>query len=302
MLFSFKNLNPYMNLLYFLSVIVTLYSTDNPIVIATFLIMTIIITLRFCNSNFIRTVKVFAVTALLVIIINPLVSHRGMTILFYIGYTPITLESVFYGIIAGVKLFTILLMGSYFNIIMDYEKLAYVLAPLGNNLSLILSLSVKFIPEYLEKIKNIKDTQKTKGIVLDDKNKVNVAKSMTHILNAFFFITLEQGVITIKSIKSRGYLNREKKVRRDIRFRIIDYIFVSILTLFIVVNISLSKITAYEIYPELTMPNINLSTVLLIMAYILFLGAPIWFTEGEKLYLAYRTKERDQWMQKGKKI
>ncbi len=293
MLFSFKNLNPYMNVLYFLIVIVTLYSSDNPITAVLFLIMTILITWIFCNDSFNKNVKFSVFTAFLVAIINPIVSHRGLTILFYVGYTPITLESVIYGIIAGTKLFTLLLLGSYFNLIMDYEKLAYVLAPLGNNLSLIVSLSVKFIPEYVDKIRNIKDTQKTKGIILEDKSKVNVARSMTHILNAFFFITLEQGVVTIKSIKSRGYLNRQKKIRQDIKFRFIDYIFIAISAVFIITNFSLSKVTAYEIYPKLSMPNIGFSEVILIIAYILFLGAPIWFAAGDKLYLQYKTKERN---------
>lgn len=293
MLFSFKNLNPYMNALYFLMVIVMLYSSDNPIIAILFLIMTILITWRFCSESFSKNVKVFVFTAFLVAIINPIVSHRGLTILFYVGYTPITLESVIYGIVAGTKLFTLLLLGSYFNLIMDYEKLAYVLAPLGNNLSLIVSLSVKFIPEYVDKIRNIKDTQKTKGIILEDKSKVNVARSMTHILNAFFFITLEQGVVTIKSIKSRGYLNRQKKIRQHIKFRFIDYIFIAISVVLIITNFSLSKVTAYEIYPKLSMPNIGFSEVILIIAYILFLGIPIWFAAGENLYLEYKTKERN---------
>ena len=302
MLFSFKNLNPYMNLIYFLTLIVMLYSTDNPIIITVIFIMVILINMTFCKESLRNTLKSFIFIVALVVIINPIVSHRGMTILFYIGYTPITLESVVYGVISGIKLLTLLLMGSYFNKIMDYEKLAYVLAPMGNNLSLIISLSVKFIPEYLDKIKSIKDTQKTKGINLEDKSKKKVAKSMTYILNAFFFITLEQGIITIKSIKSRGYLNRDKRMKRSINLKFIDYIFLAIGFLLIILRIAFSKVAIYDIYPRLTMPVININIFLLIFAYILFLGIPIWLEKGERIYLFLKAKEVKLWMKRGNKI
>lgn len=296
MLFSFINLNPYLNLIYFIFSIIMLYSSENPIVAVVFLVITLVINLKFCTQNFSQYIKVFLLMSLLVVLINPLVSHRGMTIMFYIGYTPITLEATIYGVIAGIKLFSLLLLGNYFNVIMGYEKLSYVLSPLGNNLSLIISLSVKFIPEYLEKIKSIKDTQKTKGISIEDGSKIERARGLSHILNAFFFITLEQGIITIKSIKSRGYLNRDKKKKKTIIFKAIDYIFVGICGLCITLIFILKDFYKYEIYPKVTPITISLEMMIAIIAYILFLSMPIFLHLGEKVYLKYKVTQKKSFL------
>ncbi|MFR1709244.1 MAG: energy-coupling factor transporter transmembrane component T [Clostridium sp.] len=285
MLFSFKNLNPYINLAYFIISIALLYSSENPIIVGIFLIITLVINLKFCTQNFSQYIKIFLLMSLLVVLINPLVSHRGLTIIFYIGYTPITLEATIYGVIAGIKLFSLLLLGNYFNAIMDYERLSYVLLPLGNNLSLIISLSVKFIPEYLDKIKNIKDTQKTKGISIDEGSKVERAKGISHILNAFFFITLEQGITTIKSIKSRGYLNRDKRKKKAIRLKNIDYIFGGVCGLCIALILLLKESYRYEIYPKVAPIAINLESIIAIIAHLIFLSMPILLYLWEEAYL-----------------
>lgn len=285
MLFSFKNLNPYINLAYFIISIALLYSSENPIIVGIFLIITLVINLKFCTQNFSQYIKIFLLMSLLVVLINPLVSHRGLTIIFYIGYTPITLEATIYGVIAGIKLFSLLLLGNYFNAIMDYERLSYVLLPLGNNLSLIISLSVKFIPEYLDKIKNIKDTQKTKGISIDEGSKVERAKGISYILNAFFFITLEQGITTIKSIKSRGYLNRDKRKKKAIRLKDIDYIFGGVCGLCIALILLLKESYRYEIYPKVAPIAINLESIIAIIVHLIFLSMPILLYLWEEAYL-----------------
>ncbi len=231
--------------------------------------------------------------AVMILIINPLVSHKGTTILFYIGYTPITLESIFYGLISAMKLMTLLLISNYFNKVMTYEKLIYILSPLGHNLSLIISLSVKFIPEYLDKITSIKNTQRTKGIRLDSKNKKEVAKSLTYILNSFFFITLEDGIITIKSIKSRGYYNRDKKNRMKIRLKSIDYMSLTLIILTLICTVVFNNQITYEVYPTLAKLSFDIRFIIATIVYTLFLATPILLHQGEKLYVNYQIKQRE---------
>lgn len=291
MIFSFETLNPNVIVLYFLATIITLYYIQNPILVILFLVCSICINLKFCKGSFKRFFKSFVIMSMLVLIVNPLVSHKGTTILFYIGYTPITLESIFYGFISSLKLVSMLFFSNYFNHIMTYERLIYILSPLGHNLSLIISLSMKFIPEYLDKITSIKNTQKTKGIHLDSDKKNNIAKNLTYILNAFFFITLEEGIITIKSIKSRGYYNRNKNSRIKIKFKAVDYISFGMLVIFLLTTVVLNSFISYEIYPTLNPLEINIQIITTVIIYILFLGIPILLNEGEKLYVIYKHRE-----------
>ncbi|RDY27862.1 hypothetical protein CHL78_007615 [Romboutsia weinsteinii] len=291
MIFSFETLNPNVILIYFILTIGALYSIENPVLILIFIVISIFINLRFCKTSFKRLFKSFILMSLLVFIINPLVSHKGTTILFYIKYTPITLESIFYGFISSIKLITLLFFSNYFNSIMTYERLIYILSPLGHNLSLIISLSIKFIPEYLEKITSIKDTQKTKGIHLDSDKKIDIAKNLVYILNAFFFVTLEDGIVTIKSIKARGYYNRCNTNKSKIKLRLVDYICIAMSVMFLTITLLVDNTMGYKIYPTLTNVEINTQMIISIIVYLLFLEIPIILEQGEKLYVIYKRRE-----------
>ncbi|WP_455544046.1 energy-coupling factor transporter transmembrane component T [Intestinibacter sp.] len=292
-IFSFEQLSPVVISIYFVTAISMLYYINNPVIIFIFLLVSLLVNYKFCKNSFKTFIKGFIMMAVMILIINPLVSHKGTTILFYIGYTPITLESIFYGLISAMKLMTLLLISNYFNKVMTYEKLIYILSPLGHNLSLIISLSVKFIPEYLDKITSIKNTQRTKGIRLDSKNKKEVAKSLTYILNSFFFITLEDGIITIKSIKSRGYYNRDKKNRMKIRLKSIDYMSLTLIILTLICTVVFNNQITYEVYPTLAKLSFDIRFIIATIVYTLFLATPILLHQGEKLYVNYQIKQRE---------
>lgn|GEM_PF-4787947 len=86
MLFSFINLNSYLNLIYFIFSIIMLYSSENLIVAVVFLVITLVINLKFCTQNFSQYIKIFLLMSLLVVLINPLVSHRDVTTIICSGY------------------------------------------------------------------------------------------------------------------------------------------------------------------------------------------------------------------------
>ena len=60
-------------------------------------------------AKLLRSFRYFIPLHLLIVLANALFSGNGLTVLFYLGLRPVTLESIIYGFAAGLMLLTILL-------------------------------------------------------------------------------------------------------------------------------------------------------------------------------------------------
>lgn len=82
-------------------------------------------------------------------IINPLFSHKGGTLLFYLFTgNPVTLESIIYGLISAIIIGAMLLWFSTFNQVMGVERILGVIGKVLPNVSLLITMIMRFIPQY----------------------------------------------------------------------------------------------------------------------------------------------------------
>lgn len=82
-------------------------------------------------------------------IINPLFSHKGGTLLFYLFTgNPVTLESIIYGLISAIIIGAMLLWFSTFNQVMGVERILGAIGKVLPNVSLLITMIMKFIPQY----------------------------------------------------------------------------------------------------------------------------------------------------------
>ena len=80
---------------------------------------------------------------------NPLFSHAGITVLAYFpSGNPLTLESVYYGLDAAGILVAMLCIGSCISKTMTEEKWICVCGRVLPSLSLVLSMSFRFVPRF----------------------------------------------------------------------------------------------------------------------------------------------------------
>ena len=132
-------------------------------------------------------------------------SHQGVTILRYLpSGNPLTLESILYGIAAAVMLVTVLCWFSSFNRIMTSDKMIYLFGRLAPYLSIVLSMTLKFLPEFTARIRQVYQAQKAAGCVMSGKYFKRLRTGMRVISSAATW-ALERAVITGDSMKSRGY-------------------------------------------------------------------------------------------------
>ena len=81
--------------------------------------------------------------------LNPAFNHEGETLLYYLpSGNVLTLESIAYGIGAACMLAAIVLWFACYNQIMTSDKFVYLFGRLIPALSLVLSMSLRFVPKF----------------------------------------------------------------------------------------------------------------------------------------------------------
>lgn len=143
---------------------------------------------------------------LMAIIINTAFSHEGITILTYLpSGNPLTKESILYGIAASFMLGAVVLWFSCVNAVMTTDKLVYLFGRVLPALSLLLSMTLRFVPRFARQFHAVKEAQVAMGKDLHRGNALCRIKSATAILSIMITWSLENAIDTADSMKSRGY-------------------------------------------------------------------------------------------------
>ncbi|MGN0491858.1 energy-coupling factor transporter transmembrane component T [Ruminococcus sp.] len=204
---AFSKLHPTVNFTFFAFVLVLSMFVMNPVCLALSLVC------AFVNAvylNGIKTVKLclkfILPMVLLVIIINPVFNHQGVTILTYFPWdNPLTLESIVYGIASAALLSSVILWFSVFNSVITSDKLVFLFGRIIPSLSLVLSMSLRFVPKFSTQFKNIRNAQRCIGRDISDGSAVNRIKNGIRIISIMLSWSMENAIETADSMRSRGF-------------------------------------------------------------------------------------------------
>ncbi len=210
-------------------------------------------------------------------IINPLFSHRGNTILFYLPTgNPITLESIIFGLCAGVILGEVLLWFSIFNNIMEDDKWTATIGKVAPTISMIITMVLRFVPKYTKFAKRTREIQNANGF--NDKRKI---KNGMHVYSITATWALETSIDTADSMKARGYGSGRRTNYHNYKFEIRDValvLWVLLISVIILYMANLGKIHTF-FYPSFR----NKESAVVIAAYIILCVTPILINIWEKL-------------------
>ena len=155
----------------------------------------VLFTLKWCLPMFLLTA-----------VINPAFSHQGVTVLLYFpSGNPLTLESLLYGLSAGSMLATVLLWFLNFNRVITSDKFIYLFGRIIPAMSLVLSMTLRFIPKFKAQLGAVVDAQKTIGRDLSEGSAWRRTKLAITVLSIMITWSLENAIETADSMKSRGY-------------------------------------------------------------------------------------------------
>ena len=193
-------------------------------------------------------------------VINPLFTHEGATVLCYFrSGNPLTLESILFGLGAGIMLVSVLNWFSCYQVVMTSDKFIYLFGKAIPSMSLILSMVFRFVPKFKTQIEKISDSQKCIGRDVSNGNAVNRARHGIKILSIMTTWALENSVETADSMKSRGYGLRGRNNFSIYRFDTRDRIMVTVMA---VMGISVicgivTKTVSFVYYPVIQINPMN---------------------------------------------
>lgn len=216
---TFASYHPLVNIIYFICVIGFATAFTNPVCLGISFIGTFIYSVCLrgregIKKNLIYMLPLIVFTAIL----NPAFSHQGVTILAYLpSGNPLTLESILYGISAAFMLVTVICWFVCFNEVITSDKLVYLFGRLAPYLSLIISMTLRFVPEFAARFGQVYRAQMAAGYVCDGKY-FKRTRTAIRVFSTVVTWALERAVVTADSMKSRGYGLKGRKAYSIYRF------------------------------------------------------------------------------------
>ena len=204
---EFKIYHPVVNFIYFIFVIGFSCFFMHPICLGISLVCSFVYSVMLKGKKAIKTnllymLPLFIITAL----INPAFNHQGVTILCYLpGGNPLTMESVVYGLAAAAMIISVICHFTCYNEVMTSDKFMYLFGKVIPAMSLVISMTLRFVPRFVSQLKSVANAQRCMGRDVSSGSVVKRAKCGLAILSAMTTWALENSIDTADSMKSRGY-------------------------------------------------------------------------------------------------
>jgi len=285
-------IHPAVYIIYYLVLIIFAFLFNNPYYLISLLVcVSVLIILQGISSEFKNLIRFFIPMSLLIIILNPLVSHVGVTKIYIMGNYFITLEAVTYGILMSLSLLIILLLFTSYSNAVSYQEMLYIFSKKFPNISMIIIMALRFIPLLNFRLSEVNKVfqfdQKHFNNEKKDEGKIDKLKNTAKMLAVVVSWSLEESMLTANSMKARGYGITQRTSYLSFKFRKIDYYFMVIVLVSALVCIVglLQGQGRIEIYPQL---NFSFSENIFNMYYFSFLILLL-----PLIYLEF--KERSVW-------
>jgi len=264
----------------FLIMIIIIFSTDNPLIIFTELLISSVI---FIYDGKVQKLKngflFFIPFALMIVALNMVFVGKGHTVIFSILNKKFTLESAIYAFVLAVKLLTVIYLFMVLEIFVDSDRAVSYFSSKMPKSTLTLMIGLKLVPEMKERFKNLIDIYTIRGVVFSKKKAKERSRSYVPILSILLEDSLESSFDIGEAAYVRGFLSTKRSVYDRQKFKKQDYIIniFSVLLLVIYLTAQYKGFTAFNIYAEITLWNLinygifSVFTVMLIILIILLL-------------------------------
>ena len=204
---TFERFHPIITFLYFGMVLAGVLAISHPLAQVISLVCSLFYAIGREGREAARFALKFCLPMLLLTaIINPAFSHEGVTILAYLPTgNPLTLESILYGLSAGTMLACALLWFRNFNRVITSDKFVYLFGRILPVLSLVLSMTLRFVPRFKTQLSVAVQGQRSIGRDVSRGSLWSRTKTAVTILSVTVTWALENAIETADSMKSRGY-------------------------------------------------------------------------------------------------
>ena len=283
---EFAKYHPLINFIYFTAVIVFSMIFVHPICLVTSLLCSVIYSIILNGKKALKFIAMLLPLMLISALINPAFNHEGVTVIAYLpSGNPLTLESILYGIVAASMVATVICWFSCFNKIMTSDKFIYLFGRIIPSLSLILSMTFRFVPKFKEQLQEVSNAQKSMGRDTSEGSVFARVKNSIRILSAVITWSLENAIDTSDSMKSRGYGLTGRTACSNYVFDKRDVtalIYLAVTITYFLIGALLGKIN-YRYFPSMRGTDMSFYSTSIFISYIMICIMPIIIEIWEEL-------------------
>ena len=281
----FDKYHPLVNFLFFTLVLVFSMVLTHPIAQGISLIAALCYAVQ-CEGKkaALFSIKFCLPMLLLTAFINPAFSHEGATILLYFPTgNPLTLESILYGLSAGAMLAAVLMWFRSFNRVITSDKFIYLFGRMIPVLSLILSMTLRFVPKFKAQLDTVAEAQRSIGRDVSTGSLWQRTRTAIAILSILITWALENAIETADSMKSRGYGLKGRSAfsiyRLDDRDRM-ALLWLGFCGMYLICG-TISSAFGFRYFPSIRCASLNVVTLSFHLVYLLLCATPIFLNALE---------------------
>ena len=201
---AFSGFHPLVNFIFFLAALGLTMFIQHPV----YLLISMVSGCAYLlylqgKKGFLRQVGYLLPILVMMMVMNPMFNHEGVTILWYLpNDNPITLEAVCFGLASAVMMGASIVWFNCCNTVFTSDKIIYLFGRVIPALSLMISMTLRFVPRFKNFLQNVMQTQRAMHKPENTKEKLQQALSA---FSATVSWAMEQSIISADSMKSRGY-------------------------------------------------------------------------------------------------
>lgn len=249
---DFADYNPIVLFVYFLSAAGVAMFCINPVILALSLLGAVLLIFLRSRGKSLRSHLFFLLMFVGMALINPIVNHNGVTVLFVMNDNPVTLEALIYGAASSAMIVSVIYWFRSFSQMMTGDKLLYLFGSLSPKLALILSMALRYVPLFGKQTKKVNHAQKALGLYKED-NVPDAIRGGMRVFSIMVTWALENGIITADSMAARGYGVGRRTFFSLYRFRKSDVLLLAVILLSLIgtlTGLTLGSVN-FEYYPVL---------------------------------------------------
>lgn len=274
---KFSNFNPKVCFLFFVFAVLLILLNFNPIFLGVSLFAGVIYNAMLQGKKTFKTFFTFLLPfTLLIGLFNMVFTSYGVDILFSISNKNFTAEGLAYGLCQGVMFSSVIVWLSSYSYVMSSDKFMSVFSKLAPNLTLVLTMTLSFIPRLRKNAQEINDARLNVNT-----NQSKFKKSLDNF-SSLVSMTLEESIEVSDTMRARNF-NSSRKPYSKYRFNLDDGVILILVLILSVVCIVLNSLDKAEFIFDPEIKMLSFSPIFLILyTFYMFLPVIINISEGIK--------------------
>ena len=218
-------------------------------------------------------------------LVNGLVTHNGVTVLFYLNQNRVTLEALLFGMASAALLAGVIIWFGCFQIIMSSDKFIYLFGRVVPILAMTLSMVFRFLPLFKARFTEIHNGQKCMGRNISGGSRIGRIRAFFKEVSILIAWSLEASIETSDSMEARGYGLRGRTSFHLYRFSRRDAVALAVIGLLGALSVTgcaMGK-TAIYYYPGIWVKAPDVWFFITLVSYLALLVLPMAIDiEGER--------------------